>query len=233
MKRQSKAIPKVFNVHYSISSIHKELTMKTKMLCFAVMAGVLLFPFMAIAQVPHQVGGFLLGNDINDYKARVNMATALCSRYMEYIQEVEINNIPGFKSGVIGYGICAAPNRILRIKLKYADASEAFYDQLMDRFINRFGKPHEWRGDPFHVVKIWKWSFVDGDGDHFSLFLQHNSKDSEQKMGNAVKLTLTSQIERERLCYEKKNPDLYKSRHMMRSPMGKNEPVDWEMMIPQ
>jgi hypothetical protein len=52
-------------------------------------------------------------------------------------------------------------------------------------------------------------------------------------MGNAVKLTLTSQIEWERLCYEKKNPDLYKSRHMMRSPMGKNEPVDWEMMIPQ
>ena len=207
--------------------------MKTRMFCLAAIAGWLLLPAMAAAQVPYQVGGFVLGSDIRDYNDRVNMKSALCLRYMEYVQEVETRYIPGFKSGVIGYGLCAAPNRILRIKLKYADDSLQFYEKLLDRFIDRFGKPDEWRGDPFQVVRAWKWSFVDGDGRHISMILQHNTKDSEQKMGNAVKLTLTSQIVKERRCHEKQNPELYRARQKRHAGMGKDSPVNWEMMIPR
>ena len=152
--------------------------------------------------VPHQVGGFILGDNISNYRKQLLMETDLPIRHMEFIREVEIRDSAGFKSGLISYGSCADPGNILRIKLKYNDASKEFYDELLKAFKERFGEPHEWRGDSFQVVIAWKWSFLDADKNRISLILQHNIQDIEQKMGNSVKMTMTSGIEKEKLCNE-------------------------------
>ena len=192
----------------------------------------LVVPAAGSAEAPHGVGGFILDHDIKEYADRVIMETALPTRYEENIEEVEIKFTDGFKTGLIAYATCAKPGHIARIKLKYADSSKEFFDQLLKLFKKKFGDPDEYRGDPFHIVIAWKWSFIDSQNNQISLTLQHNAKSAEEKMGNAVKLTLTNLIEEDRLCFQKKSD----MRERLR--LRKWEAVDpglsgWNVFVPQ
>jgi hypothetical protein len=171
---------------------------------------------------PHQVSVFKLNRNIADFKDYVIMETALPIRYMENIEEVEIKPIEGLKSGLIAYTTCAAPRHIARIKLKYKDSSKKFYEQLLKRIKDKYGEPSEYRGDPFHILISWKWSLTDKDGNQISMTLQHNSMDTEEKMGNAIKLTLTSLIEEDQRCYDLKALD---QRQKLRQ-------QEWKLMTP-
>lgn len=196
-----------------------------------IIMAVLLSSAPLLAQVPHQVGGFILGTNIAEYGEKVTMETAIPIRYMAYLKEVEIRNTEGFKSGLICYGTCAAPGRIVRIKLKYADFTKKFYDRLLKRFKERFGEPTEWMGDPFKIVIAWKWSFTDKDNNRISLTLQHNTRDAEEKIGNAVKITALTFIEEECLCFNKRDPEHRRSatKEESRSPSK----VNWDLFIPR
>ena len=189
---------------------------------------VLLLPAVCLALVPHQVGGFTLDTNIADYRDRVKMESALPIRYNTFLYEVEIKPQEGFKSGRIAYGTCSEPGRIVRIKLKYADSSKQFYETLFKHFKKKFGEPIEYRGDSFQVVIAWKWSFVDKNDNRISLTLMHNRLDEEEKMGNSVKLTLHNLLEKERRCFEKKQPESQKKhpQKMVRQP-------NWEVFIPR
>ncbi|MGD9175466.1 MAG: hypothetical protein PVF29_14990 [Desulfobacterales bacterium] len=198
------------------------------------MAVLLLFlPDMTLAETPNQVGGFVLDQDIKKFEDRVIMDTVLPVRYAENIEEVEIKFTQGFKSGLIAYGTCEQPGHIVRIKLKYADSSKKFYKDLLKRFKQRFGEPEEYRGDPFKIVDAWKWSFTNQQNQSISLILQHNTKDEQEKMGNSVKLTNTTLIEKDLLCYKRKQLD-YRERLRQREWKSvKTEDSGWELFIPR
>lgn len=191
-----------------------------------------LFQGLCLAEAPHQVAGFILGKNIEDYKGKVQMDTSLPIRYLEYISEVEISKMEGFKSGLIAYGNCASPGNILRIKLKYADSSKKFYNELLNLFKARFGKPTEWRGDSFHVVIAWKWSFTDKENNRISMTLQHNTRDEEEKMGNSLKLTMLNLFEEERLCFEMKQQNAKGEPDKSQKGQGRLEPDTWDRFIP-
>jgi hypothetical protein len=141
---------------------------------------------------------------------------------MENIKEVEIRPIQGIKSGLIAYATCSAPGHIVRIKLKYKDATKSFYESLLKRIKKKFGDPDEYRGDAFRILIAWKWSFVDKDGNRISLTLQHNSQDADEKKGNAIKLSMTNLIEEDQRCYKQKALD---HREKLRQ-------RDWKIMDP-
>jgi hypothetical protein len=182
------------------------------------------------AEVPHELAGFVLGGEMNDYKDLLKLDTILPIRYFETLKEVEIKKIEGFKTGLITFGTCSEPWKVVRFKFKYADSSKKFYNKLLKRFKKRFGEPNEWRGDPFHIVLAWKWSFTDKDNNRISLILQHNSRDQEEKKGNSVKMTIWNLIEKETLCYEKKRAETGK-----KSPKTgrKSKKIDWNIFIPR
>lgn len=206
--------------------------MKNK-LVFGLAVLLLFAPGMTRAEAPHQVGGFALGQNIEAYEDRVLMDTALPVRYSENMQEVEIKFTQGFKSGLIAYGTCAKPGQIERIKLKYADSSKEFYENLLKRFKKRFGEPDEYRGDPFGIVKAWKWSFVDKQNHHISLNLQHNSMDAEEKKGNAVKITDITLVEEDGLCYKQKKLD-HRERLRQREWKAVNPELGgWDLFVPR
>jgi len=168
---------------------------------------VLLFPNHASAdKAPRKIAGLSLGEQIDMFVDLVQMETSIVLRDRKYLREVRIREIDGYKSGTVDFGNCSKPGQIVRIKLKYEYEDKKFYDELLERFKKRFGEPDEWRGDPFHVIITWKWSFRDENGNNISLILQH-SRDEDYKWGNSVKLTNTTLIEEERLCYEKKNKE--------------------------
>ena len=171
---------------------------------------------------PHQIGVFVLNENISKFKDYVIMETALPIRHMENIEEVELKSIKGIKSGLIGYATCTAPGQIVRIKLKYQDPSKKFYEELLKRIKKKFGKPDEYQGDPFHIVISWKWSFIGKNNERITMTLQHNAMDTEEKIGNAIKLTNRSLIEEDLKCYKEKALD---SRQKLRH-------RDWKVMTP-
>ena len=173
-------------------------------------------------EAPRQIGVFALNQDISGLKDYVIMETALPIRHLENIEEVEIKSIKGIKSGLIAYATCAAPGHIVRIKLKYQDPSEKFYEELLKRIKKKFGKPDQYQGDPFHIVISWKWSFIGKKNERITMTLQHNSMDTEEKIGNSIKLTNRSLIEEDLKCYKAKALDQrQKLRHR-----------DWQVMTP-
>ena len=205
--------------------------MKKKIILWLPFAMILL-QGLCLAEAPHEVGGFTLGKNIADYKGKLKMDTSMPIRYMDYISEVEIQNMDGFKSGLIAYGNCDSPGKIVRIKLKYSDSSKEFFNQLLKRFKARFGEPTEWRGDSFHVVIAWKWAFTDKEGNRISMILQHNTMDEEEKIGNSVKLTMINLFESERICFESKEPETAGNPNQAEQE-GNKGPIDWDRFIPR
>lgn len=205
--------------------------MKTIIASFLALAGFFCLSGRLLAETPHQVGGIALNTDIQGYGERVALNTALPVRFSEFLQEVEIKPNSAFKSGLVAYGTCAKPGNIVRIKLKYADSSKAFFDELFARFKQRFGQPSEYRGDPFHILIAWKWSFVDTNQNKISLILQHNTKDDEEKIGNAVKMTLTNQLDEEQRCFEQKHAT--SGQAVVNAAAAKGDKAQWDLMIPR
>jgi len=196
--------------------------MKTRLIIFVNLVFIWVTGVSFANEAPHQVGVFILNHNIADFKDYVIMETALPIRHIENIEEVEIKPIEGIKSGLIAYATCSAPGHIARIKLKYKDSGKKFYEQLLKRIKKKFGEPDEYRGDPFHIVLSWKWSFIDKDRNRISLTLQHNTMDSEEKKGNSVKLTMHNLIIEDQQCYKTKALDQReKLRHR-----------DWKVMSP-
>lgn len=182
-------------------------------------------------KAPEQVGDFILGRSIDEFKNRIKKDSRMCIRYKDYLEEVEIKTCSGFKSGLISIANCSNTKEILRIKLKYADSSRKFFDTLLEHFKAQFGQPDKWKGDPFGVMLVWKWSFENEKGERISLILQNNTQDKELKMGNVVKLANTTRIERERECFL--------SKRASEEPVGKPVPLDfskpevWNYLIPR
>jgi hypothetical protein len=185
------------------------------------------------AETPHQLGPFILGHDIAEFAAFVQMDTSLPIRHMESVREVETKPIKGFKSGLIAYCTCTTPNRVVRIKLKYSDDTKVFYEKLKSRIDNRFGKSNDYRGDPFHIVIAWKWSFMDKDSNNISLILQHNARDEEEKMGNSIKLTMTSLLESEWDCHKNKKQAEQTGGSTPEQQELELEQTGWDLFVPR
>jgi hypothetical protein len=205
-------------------------------LFFFIAAGFLCAPAnLAAADAPAEIAGFQIGKSISEFPERLRMETAMPIRHLECLMEVEVEPPDGYKSGMLYYGTCTGEDVILRVKMKYMDASRKFYDTLLDRFEDRFGKPDKWKGDPFHVVIAWKWFFTDAEGRQVSLILQHNTKDLEEKIGNSVKLTASDLMAEEKACFrrqQEKEQEKNSTRRKRRRKKG--EPSrDWDLLVPK
>jgi hypothetical protein len=185
------------------------------------------------AEVPLSVAGFTLGRPIESVADRVIMETALPVRYMENLHEVEILPTQGFKSGLVAFGTCREPRPIVRIKLKYEDGRIEFFEELLQRFKIRFGDPAEYQGDPFRVFISWKWSFSDAHANRISLTLQHNAQDEEEKIGNAVKLTLHNRLEEDARCFKENRPEGREALRQGRTPADRSGAPAWDLFVPK
>lgn len=181
------------------------------------------WPFPTSAEnVPHEVGGIVLGSKVESYPDIVQS---------NFMKEVVVTDWHGFRSGVISYGICQHEGQILKIDMKYSDRSREFYNTLLEKFREKFGPPDSWNGDSFGVMLIWKWQFVDSEKNKVSLALQHNGKNSNETIGNMVKLSFSEKIEEERLCFidmcaQHKEKTEEKHREELKK-------TDWSYLIPR
>ncbi len=173
-------------------------------------------------EAPTEIGGFKLGEHITEYSD---------IEYSNYLKEVVINDWYGFRKGIISYGTCAYPGRIVTMRMKYADPTKEFYNELLNKFKERFGKPDEWHGDAFGVLYSWKWHFVDASNRRVTLNLQHNLQNDNQNIGNMVKLSYPELVEEEQLCFNRFCEE-NKSAEQKEKIKERMQP-DWDYMIPR
>ncbi|SHO52470.1 hypothetical protein [Desulfopila aestuarii] len=177
---------------------------------------------LAKGKAPLEVGGFVLGSDVGDYPDAMNT---------NFLKEMVITDWHGFRKGVISYGICKYPNKIVRIELKYEDQTKEYFLKLLSEYKKQFGAPDEWKGDSFGILHIWKWYFKDSANRTISLLLQHNLRNPNESIGNVVKLSYTDMMEEERECFnqmcEEKKSDKDRERlEQLKKP-------DWQFLIPR
>jgi len=175
---------------------------------------------VAAENAPHEISGFRLGSSIDDYEHVSDH---------NFLKEVVVGATRGFRKGVIFYGVCERPGEIVKIKLKYKDASRKFYEQLLQRYIQKFGKADEFTGDAFGIIKAWKWRFKDQDNNRITLMLQNNLKNMDENIGNMVKLSMPDRIEAERQCFNRTIPKHKK----MTGAAAKTRNINWNRLLPR
>jgi hypothetical protein len=152
---------------------------------------------------PREIAGYRLGSNITVYGGRIASENAYAVRLRPYLKEAAVSVPQGFASGYVVYGVCDAPGIIVRIKVKYEDDGRAFFDRLLEALKKQYGEPSQYVGDPFQAYVAWKWSFNVSKNEKIAMILSHyDGDDEEHTQGNALKLSLTSQIAEESRCYE-------------------------------
>lgn len=182
----------------------------------------ILLPVLCAAKAPTSIAGIALGSKVQDYPDIVQT---------NFMREVVVTDWHGFRKGIISYGECKYKGEILKINMKYDDKSKRFYEKLLKRYKESFGEPSSWQGDSFGNVRIWKWFFVDENGDDISLTLQFNGKNSRETIGNVVRLSYPKKMEEERLCFN----EMCEMQKMQTEEARKQElqKSDWSHLIPQ
>ena len=173
-------------------------------------------------QVPSEVGGFVLGSKVSEYPEAMST---------NFLKEMVVTDWHGFRKGVISYGVCKYPDRIVRIELKYDDQSKDYFKKLLDKYKQRFGAPDEWKGDSFGILHIWKWYFKDSEGREVSLLLQHNLRNPNESIGNVVKLTNSDMMEEERICFNEMCEE--KKTTVDQARLEELKKPDWQFLIPR
>jgi len=204
-----------------------------KITCLITIMAVWTVHSLCFADAPHQIGGFVLGANVEHYAESLRMEKILPLRHMEYLSEVEVKPFAGFRSGYIFFGNCREPGQIVRIKLKYERDDREFFDELLEHFKKKFGKPDEYKGDAFRAFIAWKWSFTDKNRNKISLILQHNTEDDEEyTSGNSMKMSQMTLIEQERQCYQRKHPEDKEGAEGSQKESSRKKP-DFKLLVPE
>lgn len=182
----------------------------------AIVTGILLTlvfkPFSAFSRREHQkipggIGGIMLGDNIDQHKDRLLRPIGFVDPEEPYLTHHEVKPEPGYKAGMISVGNCLNKGRILRIKMKYGKNDNDFFKALKTSIEKVYNATPTYGGDPFQVYQLWKWRFESDNKIVVILALQrYMGNDEEHPHGNVIKLSLFSEIENERKCYEKHYP---------------------------
>ncbi len=159
-------------------------------------------------KAPCEIGGFALGADVSTYADRLDMATAKPLPDAPYLVRVNVKPFPGFGGGYLLYGACASPGKIVRVKLRYADAGLYLLTEINSSLTAAYGQPEQIRDNADRSYICNKWALTGKDGQAISVILQHyDGWDPDYDRGSSIKLGDWTLINAERACYEAAHPE--------------------------
>ncbi|MHC1789703.1 hypothetical protein [Solidesulfovibrio sp.] len=174
-----------------------------------VLAGVLGLCVVAAARAvpaagtPDSLAGITLGRTVEEQADRLMAAQADRAFHRPYLGVMPVAALKGYRSGYVDYGLCTGANRVVRIKMNYADDSLEFFTRILEALKKRFGEPKEWRGNAFGTLRTWKWSLKSKAGGPVSLILMHYAgEDGAFTDGNSIRIAATDLVREEEACHE-------------------------------
>lgn len=158
---------------------------------------------------PLEIAGVKLGEDKSAYEDKIDAVSHLTDISHPYVTVAALKPVPGYRSGYVAYGNCAAKGRIVRVKMNYEDGSKEFFEKILAALKKRHGEPREWRGNPFGSLRVWKWTLTDPAEGEISMVLQHYAGDDESfTRGNSIRLTASRLMKAEQECYRAVRPSM-------------------------
>lgn len=151
---------------------------------------------------PKTLADITLGENMEKYTKYCNMELASPIPDAPFLTEVHIPTdvISGIRGGSLTYA--NNDEKLVRIKLKFHDRRQKFFDQLLTEYTKAFGKPDTYRGDSFRNVIAWEWVFTKAD-EKISLILMW-SRERELRPGVSIKMTYDSLVDEEITLFKKK-----------------------------
>jgi len=156
---------------------------------------------------PTTIAGLTLGEHMGNHQKYCETGEATPIPDMPFLKEVHFipGAIPGVRGGSLTYANCDDVDMLMRVKLKFHDRSQHFFDKLYKKYEKAYGKPDSYEGDTFRNIIAWKWVFTRGD-ERMSILLMW-SKKAEMRPGVSIKMTYDSVMENEYRCYMKQRDD--------------------------
>ncbi len=180
-------------------------------------------------EAPKSIASITLGAMITEVQDKVDLASAVPLGGANFLMRAPLKPIMGFESGYVVYGNCKEKGRIVRIKVKYENDDESFYNEVLSALKHRYGKPAEWRGNPFGTLKIWKWTLRDASRHSIGVQLQRYEGDDDAfTPGNSLKITHSDYLEEEKACYDRTRKD---AKRASQSSAAKGK-LDFESYLP-
>lgn len=193
------------------------------------LVGHLISPASFAYEAPRSIGNITLGASVSELQDKVDLASAVPLGGAGFLMRASLKPLQGFESGYAVYGNCREKGRIVRVKLKYEDDSVSFYNEVLSALRARYGKPTQWKGNPFGTLKLWKWSMKDAQNHSINVQLQHYQGDDDAfTPGNSIKLTHGTYLEEEKTCYDAKRGS---AKRESASGAGSRQ-VDFETYLP-
>jgi hypothetical protein len=157
------------------------------------------------ADAPLTLSGITLGDEAARHKDRLNLTKQRPVDGAPWVRRIAVKKDKFFTGGYVLVGTCAAPGRVVRVKLHYQDQSLDYYRTLAGDLLKQYGDPSEYKGDFDGRTMGNKWAFTDGQTRPVSLILQRTeAEDPEIGTGNTIKLTNWGLLEAERTCWQER-----------------------------
>lgn len=156
---------------------------------------------------PTSIAGLTLGEHIDKHDKYCETEEATPIPDTPFLKEVHFipGAIPGVRGGSLTYANCEDVDTLMRVKLKFHNRSQRFFDRLYRKYEKAYGKPDSYEGDTFRNIVAWKWVFTRGD-ERMSILLMW-SKKAEMRPGVSIKMTYDSIMENEYQCYMKQQKE--------------------------
>jgi hypothetical protein len=212
-----------------ISLRAQEVDMKKSVFGILFLFGQMICTASFAHEAPKSIGPVTLGANVSDLQAEVDVGASVPLGGADFLMRAPLKSLQGFESGYVVYGKCKEKGRVVRVKLKYEDDEVRFFNEVLAALRKRYGKPTEWKGNPFGTLKIWKWSLRDARLHSIGLQLQYYEGDDDAfTPGNSIKLTHTTYLEEEKACYDAKK----KSVKRESKPGSPEVQIDFESYLP-
>jgi hypothetical protein len=158
------------------------------------------------ADAPTNLAGITLGDEAAKHKGRIRAASPPAPGSAPWVRRLPVTADKFYSGGYVLVGTCAAPGRVLRIKMRYRDESLDFFRKISGDMLSRYGDPTEYKGETDGRVMGNKWAFSDPWLRPVSLILQRvEGEDPEAGPGNTIKLTNWGLLEAERACWQERH----------------------------
>jgi hypothetical protein len=160
----------------------------------------------APAETPTSLAGIALGDVAARSKGRIAQGKPRAVDAAPWLQRQSVTPDKFFSGGYVLIGACAAPGRVVRVKMRYRDDSLEMFRKISGEMLARYGDPAEYKGELDGRVMGNKWAFSDPWLRPVSLILQRSEgADPELGAGNTVKLTNWGLLEAERACWQERH----------------------------
>ncbi len=156
-------------------------------------------------KAPMELAGLTLGKPIKDYVERLDTDKAVPIWDKPYLVRMNVKPTKGFKAGYVLFGQCVNEGRIVRLKFKYKDGSEAFFKDTLAKLTKRFGKPKSLSAGEGGGYQGYRWTFgPDKDKAVTVLFERYSGSGIDVTEGNSIRMTDNALLAEERACYDAK-----------------------------